>query len=68
MHFRNFVRNTSTSLVRQAIGCGAIFGPFFAAEGRKNKEIFSYGVFGVIIICCGLSVAVLPEDERNCSL
>ncbi|KAJ7949017.1 Organic cation/carnitine transporter [Quillaja saponaria] len=58
--FPTSVRNTATSIVRQAIVVGAIFCPFLNSVGRKN-DIFSYGVFGIVIICCSFFVACLPE-------
>ena len=58
--FPTRVRNTTTSLVRQAVVFGNIFIPFLISEGRKNK-IFSYGVFGVVIMSSCLSLVCLPE-------
>ncbi|MED6187787.1 hypothetical protein PIB30_079823 [Stylosanthes scabra] len=58
--FPTCVRNTATTLVRQAIVLGAIFGPILASEGRKS-DVFSYGVFGGVIMVCGFSVAFLPK-------
>ncbi|KAI4333260.1 hypothetical protein L6164_018093 [Bauhinia variegata] len=62
--FPTCVRSTTMSLVRQAIICGAIFGPFLASAGRK-VDIFFYGVLGVIVMCCGLSVVCLPETKGS---
>jgi len=58
--FPTSVRNTSTSLVRQAVVFGNVFCPFLISAGRKN-EIFSYGVFGVIIMSSCLTLVCLPE-------
>ena len=60
--FPTCVRNTATALVRQAMVCGAIFGPFLASAGRKS-DLLSYGVFGAVIMFCGFSVAYLPETH-----
>ncbi|KAK7313946.1 hypothetical protein VNO77_39153 [Canavalia gladiata] len=58
--FPTSVRNTTTSLVRQAIVFGNIFSPFLISAGRKN-DIFSYGVFGVVIMSSCLTLVCLPE-------
>ncbi|KAK7405436.1 hypothetical protein VNO78_06729 [Psophocarpus tetragonolobus] len=58
--FPTRVRNTTTSLVRQAIVVGNIFTPFFISAGRKN-DVFSYGVFGVVIMSSCLTLIWLPE-------
>lgn len=58
--FPTSVRNTTTSLVRQATVFGSIFSPFFIAAGRKN-DVFSYGVFGVVIMSSCLTLVCLPE-------
>ena len=58
--FPTSVRNTTTSLVRQATVFGNIFIPFLISAGRKN-DIFSYGVFGVVIISSCLTLVCLPE-------
>ncbi|XP_058745670.1 organic cation/carnitine transporter 3-like [Vicia villosa] len=58
--FPTCVRNTTTSLVRQAIVFGCIFCPFLISAGRKNN-IFSYGVFGVVIMLSNITLLYLPE-------
>lgn len=58
--FPTCVRNTTTSLVRQAIVFGCIFSPFLISAGRKNN-IFSYGVFGVVIMLSNITLVLLPE-------
>ncbi|KAL5062232.1 hypothetical protein RYX36_023969 [Vicia faba] len=58
--FPTCVRNTTTSLVRQAIMFGCIFCPFLISAGRKNN-IFSYGVFGVVIMLSNITLLYLPE-------
>ncbi|BAT89149.1 hypothetical protein LR48_Vigan08g014700 [Vigna angularis] len=60
--FPTSVRNTATSLVRQAVVFGNIFSPFLISAGRKN-EIFSYGVFGVVIMSSCLTLVCLPETK-----
>ncbi|GAU37610.1 hypothetical protein TSUD_365310 [Trifolium subterraneum] len=58
--FPTCVRNTTTSLVRQAIVFGCIFCPFLISAGRKNN-IFSYGVFGAVIMLSNFTLFCLPE-------
>lgn len=58
--FPTCVRNTTTSLVRQAIVFGCIFCPFLISAGRKNN-IYSYGVFGVVIMLSNFTLFFLPE-------
>ncbi|KAK7327313.1 hypothetical protein VNO80_31555 [Phaseolus coccineus] len=60
--FPTCVRNTTASLARQAVVFGCIFSPFLISAGRKNN-IFSYGVFGVVIICSTLTLLSLPETR-----
>ncbi|KAJ1385219.1 MFS transporter superfamily [Sesbania bispinosa] len=61
--FPTCVRNTTTSLVRQAIVFGCIFSPFLISAGRKN-DLFSYGVFGIVIITCSsFTLVFLPETK-----
>ncbi|XP_028802683.1 organic cation/carnitine transporter 2-like [Neltuma alba] len=58
--FPTCVRNIATSMARQAIVFGAIFSPFLISEGRKN-DLFSYGVFGVVILCSASCILHLFE-------
>ncbi|XP_058734735.1 organic cation/carnitine transporter 3-like [Vicia villosa] len=60
--FPTSVRNTTTSLVRQAIVFGNVFTPFLISAGRKN-DFFSYGVFGVVIILSCFTLLILPETR-----
>ncbi|KAJ1385216.1 MFS transporter superfamily [Sesbania bispinosa] len=60
--FPTSVRNTTTSLVRQAIVFGNIFSPFLISAGRKN-DFFSYGVFGIVIISSCITLLGLPETK-----
>jgi len=60
--FPTSVRNTTTSLVRQAIVFGCIFCPFLISAGRKSN-IFSCGVFGVVIMLSNFTLLCLPETE-----
>ncbi|CAK8561097.1 unnamed protein product [Lathyrus sativus] len=60
--FPTCVRNTTTSLVRQAIVFGCIFCPFLISAGKKNN-IFSYGVFGVVIMLSNVTLLYLPETK-----
>lgn len=60
--FPTCVRNSAVSLARQAVVLGGVFGPVLVAAGRKN-EFLSFGVFGLVIGICGLSVIGLPETR-----
>ncbi|XP_027909858.1 organic cation/carnitine transporter 3-like [Vigna unguiculata] len=60
--FPTCVRNTTASLARQAVVFGCVFSPFLIAAGRKNN-LFSYGVFGVLIISSTLTLLSLPETR-----
>ncbi|KAI4323275.1 hypothetical protein L6164_022895 [Bauhinia variegata] len=62
--FPTSVRNTTMSLVRQAVVCGAIFGPFLVSAGRRN-DIFFYGLIGAVVMCCGFTVVYLPETKGS---
>ncbi|RDX60223.1 Organic cation/carnitine transporter 2, partial [Mucuna pruriens] len=53
--FPTCVRNTTASLTRQAISV-------FYIRGRKNY-LFSYGVFGVVIIFSTFTLLSLPETK-----
>lgn len=60
--FPTCARNLGTSMVRQGAILGTVFDPILVSVGRK-KEFFTYGIFGLTIICCGLSVFFLPETK-----
>ncbi|KAJ9184898.1 hypothetical protein P3X46_004583 [Hevea brasiliensis] len=64
--FPTCVRNTALSMVRQALVCGAVFSPILISAGRTNK-MFSYGIFGMVILSCSVFVVFLPET-RNVTL
>ncbi|GAB4860959.1 hypothetical protein Ancab_036119 [Ancistrocladus abbreviatus] len=64
--FPTCVRNTALSMARQALVFGGIFSPLLVAVGRENRyEFVSYGVFGVVILLCGLFVCCLPETRDS---
>ncbi|KAJ4706008.1 Organic cation/carnitine transporter [Melia azedarach] len=60
--FPTCVRNTAATMVEQSQAFGAIFSPMLISASR-GKESLSYGVFGVVLICCGFFVACLPETR-----
>lgn len=60
--FPTCVRNSAISMTRQALVFGAALAPLLAAQGRK-KRFLSFGVFGLVIGCCGLFIACLPETR-----
>ncbi|KAK0591853.1 hypothetical protein LWI29_009227 [Acer saccharum] len=60
--FPTCVRNFAASMARQAITFGAVLGALLNSFGMKNPYL-SYAVFGLIIICCGFFVLILPETK-----
>ena len=60
--FPTCVRNSATSMVRQALVLGGVFSPMLVAAERRDG-ISSYGVFGLVIGCCGLFAVCLPETR-----
>lgn len=61
--FPTSVRNSATSMVRQASVLGASISPVLISAGRNNNGLLSYGVFGVVIMLSGLFVLYLPETK-----
>ena len=60
--FPTCVRNSATSMVRQALVLGGVFSPMLVAAERRDG-ISSYVVFGLVIGCCGLFAVCLPETR-----
>ncbi|CBI24142.3 unnamed protein product, partial [Vitis vinifera] len=60
--FPTCVRNSAMAMVRQALVFGGVFCPVIVEIGMGNGYL-SYGVFGVVIISCGLFVGCLPETK-----
>ncbi|KAF3448794.1 hypothetical protein FNV43_RR09507 [Rhamnella rubrinervis] len=60
--FQTCVRNSTMSMLRQAVVFGGVFGPVLAAGGRDNGSV-SFCVFGLVIGFCGLFVVFLPETR-----
>ncbi|KMT02668.1 hypothetical protein BVRB_9g203450 [Beta vulgaris subsp. vulgaris] len=60
--FPTCVRNSASSLVRQAMIFGSVFDPVLILLGRQNK-MYSYGVFGITVLVCGFLVLCLPETR-----
>ncbi|TXG49600.1 hypothetical protein EZV62_025475 [Acer yangbiense] len=60
--FPTCVRNFAASLARQAVTFGAVLGSLLNSLGSKNPYL-SYGVFGLIVFCCGFFVLILPETR-----
>ncbi|KAL0009527.1 hypothetical protein SO802_011029 [Lithocarpus litseifolius] len=60
--FPTCVRNSATSMVRQAIVFGGVFSPMLLAAESKDG-ISSNVVFGLVIGCCGLFAVCLPEGR-----
>lgn len=61
--FLTCVRNSTTSMVRQGLALGAILSPVLISAGRNYIEFLSYGVFGVLIICCGVFVFAFRKQK-----
>jgi hypothetical protein len=66
--FPTSVRNSATTLTRQAVVFGSVFGPILTSAGRRN-EFLSFGIFGLAILLCGFFVIILPEtkDKTLCN-
>ena len=60
--FPTCVRNSATSMVRQAIVLGGVFSPMLLAAESKDG-ISSYVVFGLVIGSCGLFAVCLLETR-----
>lgn len=60
--FPTRVRNSATSMMRQAIILGVLFDPTLISAG-KNDPFLTYLVFGLVISLCGLVVIFLPETR-----
>ncbi|ERM98271.1 hypothetical protein AMTR_s01775p00001430 [Amborella trichopoda] len=60
--FPTSVRNSALSLLRQATVFAGVFSPLLVALGRENA-FWSFGVFGLVIICCGMFSLLLPETR-----
>ncbi|KAG2667057.1 hypothetical protein I3760_15G094400 [Carya illinoinensis] len=60
--FPTCVRNSAMSLVRQALVLGGVLCPMLVAVGREYG-FASYGVFGIVIGCCGMFAVCLPETR-----
>ncbi|KAK0593194.1 hypothetical protein LWI29_032650 [Acer saccharum] len=60
--FPTSVRNFAASLARQAVTFGAVLSSLLNSLGSKNPFL-SYGVFGLIVFCCGFFVLILPETR-----
>ncbi|KAK1571146.1 hypothetical protein Q3G72_012512 [Acer saccharum] len=60
--FPTCVRNFAASFARQAVTFGAVLGSLLNSLGSKNPYL-SYGVFGLIVFCCGFFVLILPETR-----
>jgi hypothetical protein len=66
--FPTSVRNSATTLTRQAVVFGSVFDPILTSAGRRN-EFLSFGIFGLAILFCGFFVIILPEtkDKTLCN-
>lgn len=60
--FPTKVRNSATSLVRQAQVLSGVVSPLLVGCGKYNP-FWSYGVFGLLISFCGLFVIFLPHTN-----
>ncbi|PKU80734.1 Organic cation/carnitine transporter 2 [Dendrobium catenatum] len=60
--FPTCVRNSALAVVRQAVVLGGVAAPTMVAAGRSRKFL-SFGVFGIVIILCGVFIVFLPETR-----
>ncbi|XP_020684439.1 organic cation/carnitine transporter 2-like [Dendrobium catenatum] len=60
--FPTYVRNSAMALQRQAVVLGGVAAPAMVALGRRGK-VLSFGMFGIVIIFCGLFIMFLPETR-----
>ncbi|XP_056175274.1 organic cation/carnitine transporter 3-like [Syzygium oleosum] len=58
--FPTRVRNSATSMMRQAVVLGVLLDPTLISAGR-DMRCLTFLVFGVTIICCGCMAVFLPE-------
>ncbi|RZC88233.1 hypothetical protein C5167_016035 [Papaver somniferum] len=63
--FPTCVRSSSLSMVKQALVFGGIISLIFIAaeRGVDDNGFLSYGVFGLVILGCGLFILCLPETR-----
>ena len=60
--FPTSVRSLAVAMVRQALMSSGTVSTILIAAGKTNAFL-SYGVFGLLILCCGLFVVCLPETK-----
>ncbi|KAK7852923.1 organic cation/carnitine transporter 3 [Quercus suber] len=60
--FPTTVRNSASTLVRQAIVLGSVFDPILTSGGKRNGFL-SFGTFGLTILLCSFIVIILPETK-----
>ncbi|KAJ4850049.1 hypothetical protein Tsubulata_050993 [Turnera subulata] len=60
--FPTSIRNTATSMARQAFALSGVFSPALVSAGQTNT-LLSYGVFGIVTLLCSFSVFPLPETR-----
>ncbi|XP_042443489.1 organic cation/carnitine transporter 2-like isoform X2 [Zingiber officinale] len=60
--FPTCVRGSAISLIRLAIVLGGAIAPMLVAVGRRLSFV-SFGVFGVVIVFCGMATVCLPETK-----
>ncbi|KAI0529492.1 hypothetical protein KFK09_002044 [Dendrobium nobile] len=60
--FPTCVRNSALAVLRTAVVLGGVAAPALVAAGRRRKFL-SFGVFGIVIIFCGLFIVFLPETR-----
>ena len=60
--FPTTVRNSASTLVRQAIVLGSVFVPILTSGGKRNGFL-SFGTFGLTILLCSFIAIILPETK-----
>jgi len=51
-------------MLRQALVLGGVIAPTLVATGWRRRFLL-FGVFGLVVGCCGLFTACLPETKRK---
>nr|POE92785.1 organic cation/carnitine transporter 2 [Quercus suber] len=66
--FPTTVRNSASTLVRQATVLGSAFVPILTSGGKRNGFV-SFGTFGLTILLCSFIVIILTEtkDKNLCN-
>uniref|UniRef100_A0A7N0UGD9 Major facilitator superfamily (MFS) profile domain-containing protein n=1 Tax=Kalanchoe fedtschenkoi TaxID=63787 RepID=A0A7N0UGD9_KALFE len=62
--FQVKVRNTAVGVMWEAMTLAGVLAPVFVKLGKQQANGFlSYGIFGIVIMVCGLFASMLPSEE-----